>query len=150
MQNTTETIEVLNDLIQIHNDRIEGYEKAIKETKPEDDDLKVLFATMISESHRMRIALSTEVQALGANIEQGTTASGKLYRAWMDVKAAFGGNSRHAILASCERGEDAAQRAYETALEAELPSFLQDLLVQQQEALRASHDEIKALRDQYA
>ncbi|MBS1662707.1 MAG: PA2169 family four-helix-bundle protein [Bacteroidetes bacterium] len=150
MQNTTETIEVLNDLIQIHNDRIAGYEKAIKETKPEDDDLKVLFATMISESHRMRIALSTEVQALGANIEQGTTTTGKLYRAWMDVKAAFGGTSRHAILASCETGEDAAQKAYRTALDADLPTFILDLLAQQQEALRASHDEVKALRDQYA
>ena len=150
MQNTTETIEVLNDLIQINNDRIAGYEQAIKETKAEDDDLKVLFATMIAESHRIRIALATEVQALGANTEQGTTTTGKIYRAWMDIKAAFGGASRHAILASCESGEDAAQRAYRSALESELPSYIRDLLLQQQEALRASHDEIKALRDQYA
>lgn len=150
MQNTTETIEVLNDLIQINNDRIAGYEKAIKETKAEDDDLKVLFATMIAESHRIRIALSTEVQALGANIEHGTTTTGKIYRAWMDVKAAFGGNSRHAILASCEAGEDNAQKAYRTALSRDLPAFIRDLLTQQQEALRASHDEIKTLRDQYA
>ncbi|HEY4290420.1 MAG TPA: PA2169 family four-helix-bundle protein [Puia sp.] len=150
MQNTTETIEVLNDLIQINNDRIAGYEKAIKETKAEDDDLKVLFATMIAESHRIRIALSTEVQALGANIEHGTTTTGKIYRAWMDVKAAFGGNSRHAILSSCEAGEDNAQKAYRTALSRDLPGFIRDLLTQQQEALRASHDEIKALRDQYA
>jgi uncharacterized protein (TIGR02284 family) len=150
MQNTTETIEVLNDLIQINNDRIAGYEKAIKETKPEDDDLKVLFATMIAESHRIRIALSTEVQAFGATIEQGTTATGKIYRAWMDVKAAFGGNSRHDILASCEAGEDSAQRAYREALTHDLPAFIRDLLTQQQEALRASHDEVKALRDQYA
>jgi len=150
MQNTTETIEVLNDLIQINNDRIAGYEKAIKETKTEDDDLKVLFATMIAESHQIRIALSTEVQALGASIEQGTTTTGKIYRAWMDVKAAFGGNSRHAILASCEAGEDATQKAYRAALAHDLPAFIRDLLTQQQEALRASHDEIKALRDQYA
>lgn len=150
MQNTTETIEVLNDLIQINNDRIAGYEKAIKETKTEDDDLKVLFATMIAESHRIRIALSTEVQALGASIEQGTTTTGKIYRAWMDVKSAFGGTSRHAILASCEAGEDSAQKAYRAALAHDLPSFIRDLLTQQQEALRASHDEVKALRDQYA
>src|ERR1700754_512094 len=150
MQNTTETIEVLNDLIQINNDRVAGYEKAIKETKAEDDDLKVLFATMIAESHRIRIALATEVQALGASVEQGTTTTGKIYRAWMDVKAAFGGLSRHAILVSCEAGEDAAQKAYRTALDQDLPAFIKDLLTQQQEALRASHDEIKALRDQYA
>ena len=151
MTNTKETIEVLNDLIQINNDRIAGYEKAIKETKTDDDDLKVLFATMIAESHRIRIALSTEVQALGANIEQGTTTTGKIYRAWMDVKAVFGGHDRHAILSNCEAGEDAAQRAYKTALDNEsLPAFIRDLLIQQQQTLRESHDEIKALRDQYA
>jgi uncharacterized protein (TIGR02284 family) len=150
MQNTKETIEVLNDLIQINNDRIAGYEKAIKESKPEDDDLKILYATMIAESHRIKIALATEVQALGAEVEQGTTTSGKIYRAWMDVKAVFTGHDRHTVLANCEAGEDAAQRAYRMALEHEMPSFIRDILIQQQEALRASHDEIKALRDQYA
>ena len=150
MQTTTESIEVLNDLIQINNDRIAGYEKAISETKAEDDDLKVLFATMIAESHRIRIALSTEVQALGANTEQGTTTTGKIYRAWMDVKAAFGGNSRHALLSSCESIEDSVEKAYRSALVHDLPSFIRDLLNQQQEALAASHDEVKALRDQYA
>jgi uncharacterized protein (TIGR02284 family) len=146
MQTTTETIEVLNDLIQINNDRIAGYEKAIRETKPEDDDLKVLFATMIAESHRIRIALSTEVQALGADTEQGTTATGRIYRAWMDVKKALGGNGRHSLLASCESIEDSTQKAYRSALSHDLPSFIRDLLLQQQEALRTSHDEVKALR----
>jgi uncharacterized protein (TIGR02284 family) len=150
MQNSTETIDVLNDLIQINNDRIASYEKAIRETKAEDDDLKILFATMIAESHRIRIALSAEVQALGADVEQGTTTTGKIYRAWMDVKAALGGNNRHAILASCEAGEDATQKAYRAALSHDLPSFIRDLLTQQQEALRASHDGVKTLRDQFA
>jgi len=151
MLNNKETIEVLNDLIQINNDRIVGYERAIKETKPEDDDLKVLFASMISESHKIKIALATEVQTLGAEVEQGTTTSGKIYRAWMDVKAAFTGHDRHAVLANCEAGEDAAQKAYNSALKSnELPAYIREMLVEQQEVLRASHDEIRALRDQYA
>jgi uncharacterized protein (TIGR02284 family) len=151
MQNTKETIEVLNDLIQINNDRITGYEKAIKETKAEDEDLKILFATMIAESHRNKIALATEVQTMGAEVENGTTTSGKIYRAWMDVKAVFTGHNRHTVLANCEAGEDAAKRAYRTALEHEaLPAYIRELLVQQEGALLASHDEIKSLRDQYA
>jgi uncharacterized protein (TIGR02284 family) len=151
MQNTKETIEVLNDLIQINNDRITGYEKAIKETKAEDEDLKILFATMIAESHRNKIALATEVQTMGAEVENGTTTSGKIYRAWMDVKAVFTGHDRHTILANCEAGEDAAKKAYRTALENEaLPAYIRELLVQQAGALLASHDEIKSLRDQYA
>ena len=151
MQNTKETIEVLNDLIQINNDRITGYEKAIRETKAEDEDLKILFATMIAESHRNKIALATEVQTMGAEVENGTTTSGKIYRAWMDVKAVFTGHDRHTVLANCEAGEDAAKKAYRTALEHEaLPAYIRELLVQQEGTLRAAHDEIKSLRDQYA
>ncbi len=35
-------IDVLNDLVQINNDRIAGYEKAIKDSKPGRSDLSVL------------------------------------------------------------------------------------------------------------
>jgi uncharacterized protein (TIGR02284 family) len=150
MQNTKETIEVLNDLILINNDRIVGYEKAIRESQPGDEDLKVLYATMIAESHRIKIALATEVQAMGAEVDKGTTTGGKIYRAWMDVRAIFGGHDRHTILANCEAGEDAAQRAYRMALEHDLPAYINELLVLQQRALKDSHDEVRAMRDQYA
>jgi len=150
MQNTKETIEVLNDLILINNDRIVGYEKAIRASQPGDEDLKVLYATMIAESHRIKIALATEVQTMGAEVDKGTTTGGKIYRAWMDVRAIFGGRDRHTILANCEAGEDATQRAYRMALEHDLPAFITELLVQQQRALKDSHDEVRAMRDQYA
>ncbi len=143
-----EVIEVLNDLIQINNDRIVGYERAIKELKDKDADLKELFRNMIGESHSNKLALGTEVQALGGDIDTGTTGTGKIYRAWMDVKAIFTGHDRHTVLANCEYGEDAAQRAYGTALATEgLPAYLRDLISDQQDALRVSHDEIKSLRD---
>jgi uncharacterized protein (TIGR02284 family) len=150
MQNTKETIEVLNDLIQINNDRIVGYEQAIRDTKSEDTDLKILYASMVAESHRMKIALATEVQALGAETEQGTTTSGKIYRAWNDIKAVFSGHDRQAILLNCEKGEEATQRAYRQALNHELPSYIRELLDRQQEALKTSMDEIRAMREQYA
>lgn len=148
MQATLETIEILNDLIQINNDRIDGYEKALKELKEEDTDLRALFSSMISESHEIRLALGTEVNALGGDMETSTTTSGKIYRAWMDVKALFTGHDRHTVLANCERGEDAAQKAYITALEDEdLPAYLREMVMEQQQTLRRSHDQIKQLRD---
>lgn len=143
-----ETIEVLNDLVTINNDRIVGYERALEETKEQDTDLRTLFTSMIDESRKIRIDLAGEVQALGGEFEAGTTASGKLYRAWMDVKAVFTGHDRHAVLANCERGEDAAQSAYKDALEDHnLPAYIRTMLEAQKSILKASHDRIKALRD---
>jgi uncharacterized protein (TIGR02284 family) len=148
MGNNSVDIETLKDLIQINNDRIVGYEKAIEELQPEDADLKALFVRMIGESHKIKLALATEVQALGADADTGTTNSGKIYRAWMDVKAIFTGHDRKTILNNCEGGEDAAQAAYKTALaEENLSAHLRSLFTEQKAQLRLSHDEIKALRD---
>lgn len=150
MENNRETAEVLNDLIQIINDRIVGYEMAIRHTSMEDTDLKILYASMIAEGHRMKIALATEVQSLGAEIEEGTTTSGRIYRAWMDVKAIFAGHDRQTVLANCESGEQAVQRAYRMALNHDLPTYIHELLTRQQEALYASMGEIRSVREQLA
>lgn len=157
MENTKEIIGILNDLVLINNDRIAGYEKALEELKANDDansqelDLQVLFESMIDESREFRNALGKEVQVLGGEMAAGTMTSGKIYRAWMDVKAVFTGKDRHTILDNCETGEDAAQKAYKAALaEDTLPHFLHELISNQKELLRESHDEVKALRDQVA
>lgn len=142
------TIEILNDLIEINNDRIVGYDKAIKESTGENADLKQLFEHMVHESHECKMALSTEVLVLKGETEEGTTNSGKIYRVWMDIKATFSGHDRHSILANCEKGEDAAQVAYKTALdEKDFPLYLHEMIAGQQAKLKLSHDKIKMLRD---
>lgn len=148
MTQNKESVEILNDLIEIHNDRITGYDRAIKESTEENADLKQLFEHMIRESHECKMALATEVLVLKGETAEGTTNSGKIYRVWMDVKAVFTGHDRHAILANCEKGEDAAQAAYKTALaDEDLPKYLHDLVAGQQSKLKLSHDKIKMLRD---
>jgi uncharacterized protein (TIGR02284 family) len=151
MEKSQEVVEVLNDLVMINNDRITGYQRAIKELKTDDDDLKSLFDQMIIESQQIKSDLAHEIQVLHGDVEKGTTEMGKIYRAWMDVKAVFTGESRHAVLSNCEAGEDAAQKAYKKALETDrLPAFLKELLSHQQATLRDSHDEIRDLRNQFA
>ncbi len=142
------TTTILNDLVEINNDRIVGYQKAIEELKDSDSDLKVLFTGMIAESQTYKMALASEISALGDKVDTGTTNSGKIYRAWMDVKALFTGRDRKTVLENCEFGEDAAQKAYKMALESEsLPSDIREMISTQKAALRQSHDKIKSLRD---
>jgi len=149
METNENAIDVLNDLLEINNDRIVGYERAIEETEMEDSDLKSIFAQMATESRQYKQELTAEILKLGGKTETGTTASGKIYRAWMDVKATFTGNSRKSVLENCEFGEDAAQKAYRTALgDDDFPSTSRELVMRQQQALKISHDKIKMLRDQ--
>lgn len=148
MENTRATVETLNDLILINNDRIAGFEHAIKELGGDDAELKATFTGLIGESHRLKMELATEVAASGKDIETGTSTSGKLHRTWLDLKAAFSGHSTHSILEECEFGEDAISKAYQTALDQEgLPAYIRELISAQLFVLNQAHDKIKALRD---
>jgi uncharacterized protein (TIGR02284 family) len=143
---------ILNDLIRINHDRVIGYEKAIEELKDEDADLKALFQRYITESRQYAQELTQEVTRLGGDPADGTTNSGKIYRVWMDLKAAIAGKDRKTILENCEFGEDAAQKAYDLALnsDTDLEPSLRDLVVRQKAVLKAGHDEVKRLRDMQA
>ena len=143
------TSEVLNDLIRINNDRIEGYNRAEKECDDDDSDLQSVFRQMSAESRSYVTDLSKYVSASGENPTDSTTTSGKIYRVWMDVKATFTGKDRKAILASCEFGEDAAQKAYDSALssDADFNTEVRQLIMDQKTSLKKSHDRIKSMRD---
>ena len=56
----------------------------------------------------------------------------------------------HAVLAECERGEDAAKSAYQAALEEDLPPDVEAIVRRQHEGAKANHDRIRDLRNQAA
>ncbi len=144
-------IEVLNDLIRINNDRIEGYDKAMTNAENIDVDLKAIFSRMADQSRNNVNELTQEVMRQGGEPATGTTASGAIYRTWMDVKNVFTGKDRTSLLESCEFGEDAAQKAYESALasDAEMTAEVRQLITDQKSSLRTSHDMIKKYRDMH-
>ena len=151
MEDNQNVIDTLNDLIKINNDRIEGYEKAIKDSLP-DTSNDILFNEMIAQSNSLRQELIEEVRHIGGeSATDDTTNSGKLYRFWMDVKSAFTGKSETSILELCEFGEDAAQKAYKEALAeaADMSDGTRSLIMMQKDELKESHDLIKAKRDMH-
>jgi uncharacterized protein (TIGR02284 family) len=148
METNEKIADVLNDLVQINNDRIEGYTKAANETKTEDADLRAIFMEMADESRQYLSELKQCVASQGEEPAKDTTKRGKVYRVWMDLKAAITGHNRKAILDSCEYGEDAAQRAYNAALEDEdLTGDARTMVMEQKAKLKQSHDKIKRMRD---
>lgn len=149
MEKQNETIGVLNDLIQINNDRVEGYQKALTETKDTDVDLRAMFKQMADQSMKYVNELTQEVARLGGDATTSTTLSGKVYRVWMDLKSAVTGKSRQTVLDNCEFGEDVAQKAYDTALESDsyMTTEIRQLIANQKSSLKASHDLVRNFRD---
>lgn len=142
------SVDVLNDLIRINNDRVEGYTKAIENTDKDNFDLVSTFERMKEQSRGYLQELTSMVNQYGGEVADSSTVMGKIYRTWMDVQNALTSDDRQNVLNECEFGEDAAQKAYKMALdESDLTEEARSLISTQKSALRESHDLIKAYRD---
>lgn len=74
------------------------------------------------------------------------TATGALYRAWAELKAKLGGGD-HTLLETAEQGEDEARKAYQDALERDLPVPTRQVLTGQQTHILMTLDYIRSQRD---
>ncbi len=138
----------INELIVINNDRMEGYTTAAKESK--DSDLADLFYTNAFKSKEYADQLTEFVISLGAEPATGTKETGKIYRVWMDIKAALAKNDRKAVLSSCEFGEDVALKHYDDFLnnqELIIGAEMKDVIFSQRDEIQAAHDHIKQMRE---
>lgn len=125
-------VQVLKELNEFVHDGLEGYERAAQESKDE------LRQDIYRKFSQQRLAFANElnmiIQNHGGSPERDTTAKGKLYRDWMDFKAALTGFNEEAILGSCIYGEEWAQKAYRDALDHELPAEVRGAVLRQREA----------------
>ncbi|CAM4257988.1 DUF2383 domain-containing protein [Flavobacterium terrigena] len=149
MENITEhnTVDVLNSLIIINNDRIEGYKIACKETK--ETDLKTLFSNFIQTSEQCRIELAAKVAKLVGSSNESTRIIGDFFIDLMDVKVALTANNRKAILDSCKYGERVVLETYKNVLIQDvndINSKEQNMLNMHYELLKSDYNKIEELR----
>jgi uncharacterized protein (TIGR02284 family) len=149
METIEKSAEVLNDLIEINNDRVAGFEHAGKDLGDEDRDLSDFFRNQRELSRQNVFELSKIVNQIGGEADSGHSLSGTIHRNWLDVKATFSGHDRKSILEECERGEDAIKQAYQDALNGQsgLPEEYRQIVAKQQQGIIASHNKIRALRN---
>jgi uncharacterized protein (TIGR02284 family) len=105
----------LNELLYFVNDRIAGYERAVAES--EDNQLRGYYKQLVSQSQLFANELNTYLRKQKGDRQTSTTLKGKLYRAWMDAKAAVTGSDEKTILGSNIYGEEWAIKAYQDALD---------------------------------
>jgi len=150
MENSENTIDTLNDLVKINNDRVAGFEKASEELEDDDRGLRSVFNQLAEESRGYSAELSGLIRQYGGEAEDGTSVSGSLHRTWIDIKSTFTGRDLESILEECHRGEDAIKSAYQAALEegVELPYEVTEVINRQRQGIIEGHNLIKSLRDQ--
>lgn len=148
METIEKSVEVLHDLIEINNSRVEGFENALSNLSAEDNDLKPIFEEYAQQSRTFSQELNSELANYNGDYEKSEMTSGAIHRAWIEVKALFTGHDRASLLAECERGEDAIKKSYNTALSGgDLSGTAQSVVSNQAQQINAAHDRIKMLRD---
>jgi len=148
--NTKKTVDALNSLIIINNDRIEGYKTVLENIH--DADLQLFFLDLIETSVKCRRELIIEVEKLGGDSEKAIGTSNNFFRAWLEVEEALSRNDKKAILNSCEYGEDVVLETYKNVLIQEvneINSVEQKLLNDQYALLKTDHIEVKRMRNTF-
>lgn len=104
----------IDQLLLFVNDRIEGYKRAVAESK--DTQLKSYYQHLVGQSQQFASVLNGYLTQHGGELETGTTLKGKLYRKLMDAQALVTARDEKAILAANVYGERWALKAYKKAL----------------------------------
>jgi len=136
-------ISALNDLIETCKDGQEGFRAAAEGVT--DIQLKSLFSQYSLQRGQFAGALQQEVSRLGGIPKTGGSVAGSLHRGWLNIKSAVTGKDESAIIAECERGEDAARDAYQKALKDDLPADIRALVMEQFTEVKQAHDRVRGL-----
>lgn len=114
--NNDKSIPVLNDLLNITNDRIAGFAKVEDKVWETRSDLKLTYDDMVSRSTDMKNDLINLINLKGGEADNSTSVSGAFHRAWIDVKNTFSSDKEESTLENVVFGEKAAIEAYQDAL----------------------------------
>jgi uncharacterized protein (TIGR02284 family) len=137
------TVSTLNSLIQTSRDGENGFRAAAASVA--DSNLQHLFESYAQQRAEFAAELQREVRRLAEDPADSGHAAAALHRSWMDIKAALTGQDDAAIIAECERGEDAAVGAYRKGLDTELPTDTRVLVERQFLEVKDAHDHIRSL-----
>lgn len=114
----------------------------------QDETLKRYFLAESLKRANFRAELENELHRHGVHdVHETGTTSGTIHRVWGDLKAKLS-SSDHTLLETAEQGEDVAKKAYQEALEKDLPLPIRQLLTEQQSHVLTSHDYVKRARDE--
>jgi uncharacterized protein (TIGR02284 family) len=100
-------VDTLNSLLETTQDSVKGCVACAEGvTSPR---LKMVFETAARRCDEGAAELRTAIRALGGEPATSGSVGGSIHRVWTDI-VSMTGMDEHAVLAECERGEDAISR----------------------------------------
>ena len=135
--------DVLEHLVDICRDGERGFRAAAQHVHT--PLLRGLLADLAEQRQTFVRDLQPHLNRLGGTTLSSGTRAGAIHRGWMNVKAHVPGHRDQTILAEAARGEHAAIKAYDEALNGMLPPAAIAIVEHQLGQLRLTQQRIREL-----
>lgn len=144
-----ETVNILNDLLQITNDRIKGFEKVEGKVWENYSGLKGEYDRMISQSKMMKNEIINLITERGGNPNDSTTVAGNLHRTWIDIKNSLPTSNKDIeTLQNVVFGEKNALKIYDEALKSgDLDNESHKIISDQLNSLKLSYQQFSEIEN---
>lgn len=138
-----DVVATLKELLDSARDGEAGFIEAAQHTHAA--NLSTLFERRAQVYREAAVQLQELVERMGGQPEEGGSVGGRAHRVWIHIRGLLGGARDEAMLAECERAEDAALVRYRKALRQNLPAEIHAAVQHQFEGTQRSRDMIAAL-----
>lgn len=135
--------EVLEHLVEVCRDGERGFRAAAQYVHT--SGLQELFAELAEQRQTFVRDLEPHLNRLAGSTRSTGTRVGAVHRRWMNVKAHMPGHKDETIVAEAERGEHAAIKAYNDALNGVLPPTAIGIVEAQVGQMRFTQQRIREL-----
>jgi uncharacterized protein (TIGR02284 family) len=143
------TKKALGRLVATLHDSQENFRNAAE--RAESSDLKLMLMDFAIQRARFAGELQNEIIRLGdPEPPDAGTIKGSVRRTLMKLKTALASDRDRALLAECERGEDAVIAKYQESLQHVLPRYIREMLESQIEQIGASRAHLARVEETVA
>lgn len=135
----------LQDIVDVCNDTVKGYETAAGEIK--DESIKTLFLRFTQQRKGFIEELKNEALKLGVELDgHSGSAKGFFHRTWLAAKSAIAGVSREKIIEEAMDGEKAAVDVYAKVQASQhVPEYIQNILKEQEHLIKVAIHQLNGL-----
>ena len=141
-----EILDEIEEILEKNEDARKGYEKAAENA--DSSELASYFREKASSRKQFNAELKRELKTAYPDYDEDGSFTGKLHRAWMDVKNLFSADDDEAMLEESINGDKAAINEYNDVIEYDnLAPGLKNLLLSQRNKIQADIAENSSLED---
>jgi uncharacterized protein (TIGR02284 family) len=134
----------LQDIVDVCNDGVEGYETAAEEIG--DESIRTLFLRLSQQRKGFIEEIKNEALKMGIELNSSGSTKGFFHRTWLAAKSALSSDSKDKVIEEAMVGEKRAVDAYyKVHASQEVPAYIQDILKEQEHLIKVAIHQLNGL-----